>query len=389
MSGSGISTSGDKNYPIAADASGGVNNNDPVCEVGSCPNVPTECTPSVCCNSILTDPTNVDCAGCKGTTSSSSSTTAETRRTITPPPDVSTTTGGGASGDPHIHSLYGAHYTLLREGVFLAWEFKKDLGSSGKPENAVHLQLLARYGGPTFRTLAILLMDNSGHKLEFSAHDCALRAKEGGQPWYIAKAGLLLADTASSIQVQDKSRNTAWHKRYKKMFPARINFNITDGSRGSRKVANLYTHCIVGDHLDFKITMLQKEDLASVGGEMAVQPQALKDATHVNFLSHSASSKLRALRTRTDEEFQAKQPWVDLGGTAASEKFPDTLPHASFVGGPSDCSDAGEEEAEQICSKHLPHEASMQSEVFLDCVFDVCHGGGELDAELRADLMAA
>ena len=28
-------------------------------------------------------------------------------------------------------------------------------------------------------------------------------------------------------------------------------------------------------------------------------------------------------------------------------------------------------------------------EVFADCIFDVCHGGGELDAELRADLMAA
>ena len=29
---------------------------------------------------------------------------------------------------------------------------------------------------------------------------------------------------------------------------------------------------------------------------------------------------------------------------------------------PSDCSDASEEEAEQICSKHLPHEASTGSE---------------------------
>lgn len=390
----------DLNFPIPKGANGALQNIDPVCTRSTpCPNVPIECTPSVCCNSNLTDPTNVDCSGCKGQTSTSSSTssstasstTAETRSTQTPPPDVSstTTTSGGASGDPHIHSLYGAHYTLMREGVFLAWEFKKDLGSSGKPENAVHLKLLARYGGPKFKTLGILLMDNSGHKLEFSAHDCALRAKEGDQPWYIAKAGLLLADTASSIQVQDTWRNTTWHKRYKNMIDARINFNITDGSRGSREVASLYTHCIVGDHLNFKLTMLQKKDLASVGGEMAVQPQAMTAASHVSFLSHSASSKLRAISTRTDEEFQAKKPWVDLGGTAASERFFDTLPHVSFVTVPSDCSGASEEEAEQICSKHLPHEASTGSEVFSDCVFDVCHGGGELDAELRADLMAA
>lgn len=186
--------------------------------------------------------------------------------------------------------------------MFVAWEFKKDLESSGKPENAVHWQLLARYGGKKFRTLGILLVDNSGHKLEFSAHDCALRAKEGDHPWYIAKPGLLLPDTASSIGVQDSRKNTTSHRT---LIDARINFNITDGSHGSRKVASLYTHCILGDHLNFKITMLQKRDLVSVGGEMGVHPQALEATTHLSFLSHSASSKLRAMRTRTDEEFQA------------------------------------------------------------------------------------
>ena len=185
--------------------------------------------------------------------------------------------------------------------MFVAWEFKKDLESSGKPENAVHWQLLARYGGKKFRTLGILLLDNSGHKLEFSAHDCALRAKEGDHPWYIAKPGLLLPGTASSIGLQDSRKNTTLHRT---LIDARINFNIT-GSHGSRKVASLYTHCIRGDHLNFKITMLQKKDLVSVGGEMGVHPQALEDTTHVSFLSHSASSKLRAMRTRTDEEFQA------------------------------------------------------------------------------------
>lgn len=269
--------------------------------------------------------------------------------------------------------------------MFVAWEFKKDLESSGKPENAVHWQLLARYGGKKFRTLGILLLDNSGHKLEFSAHDCALRAKEGDHPWYIAKPGLLLPGTASSIGVQDSRKNTTLHRT---LIDARISFNIT-GSHGSRKVASLYTHCIRGDHLNFKITMLQKKDLVSVGGEMGVHPQALEDTTHVSLLSHSASSKLRAMRTRTDEEFKAKKPWVDLGGTAASDRFFRTSNHISFVERPNECGDEGEQEARQICAKHLPNEASNQSEVFGDCIFDVCHGGGELDAELRADLMAA
>lgn len=341
------------------------------CGSNKCLDVPETCSPSICCAPDVSNPASVDCSSC-----------------------TTSTTSGGAHGDPHIHSMHGAHYTLLKEGTFVAWEFNKDLESSGKPETAVHWQLLARYGGKKFRTFAILLLDNSGHKLEFSANDCALRAKEGDHPWHIAKAGLLLADTGGSIQVHNsgirvQDTTTQNTKSNRTLIDARINFNITDGSHGSRKVASLYTHCIVGDHLNFKITMMQKSDIDSVGGEMGVRPAALKATSRLSLLSHSASSKLRALRTRTDEEFEAKKPWVDLGGTAASETFFQKFKQVSLAEIPHECRDEDVQEARQICAKHLPDEARKESEVFVDCVFDVCHGGGELDAELQADLMEA
>ena len=46
---------------------------------------------------------------------------------------------GIVNGDPHIQTLHGARYTLLREGTFRAWSFKK---------GQADLELLAAYGGP-------------------------------------------------------------------------------------------------------------------------------------------------------------------------------------------------------------------------------------------------
>jgi hypothetical protein len=47
---------------------------------------------------------------------------------------------GGATGDPHIHTLDGGHYTLLREGSFLLWRF-------GLPQPHVEWQIFAHYAG--------------------------------------------------------------------------------------------------------------------------------------------------------------------------------------------------------------------------------------------------
>ena len=66
-------------------------------------------------------------------------------------------------GDPHIHSLRGAHYTLLRQGNFLAWNFSK-------AQEGVHFELFASYGGPDFSTQALLLKSGA-ETMEFTAKD--------------------------------------------------------------------------------------------------------------------------------------------------------------------------------------------------------------------------
>ena len=77
--------------------------------------------------------------------------------------------GGGVAGDPHIHSLRGAHYTLLQQGVFVAWNFSKAVPASTVPSAAPARgwRLLAAYAGHRFTTQGLLLLDpHSGQSIE-------------------------------------------------------------------------------------------------------------------------------------------------------------------------------------------------------------------------------
>eukprot|EP00438_Fugacium_kawagutii_P023157 Skav225898 [mRNA] locus=scaffold5125:27553:28453:+ [translate_table: standard] len=50
------------------------------------------------------------------------------------------------------------------------------------------------------------------------------------------------------------------------------------------------------------------------------------------------------------------------------------------------CDDKQKTASAEICSKHLGEQAD--GDFFSDCVYDVCRGGGEVAAELAAELLA-
>eukprot|EP00913_Durusdinium_trenchii_P029581 g27725.t1 len=140
-----------------------------------------------------------------------------------------------------------------------------------------------------------------------------------------------------------------------------------------RKVARLYTQCTPDDHLDFKMAMYEKEDIDVVGGELGVHSEEVQSAALL-------STNTRMMHVRTDDQYQVKQPWVELGGTKSGASYLESeTDHASSLVALAmpPCTEAQEEAAASICAKHLPKDASSESEVFADCIFDVCHGGGE------------
>lgn len=52
------------------------------------------------------------------------------------------------------------------------------------------------------------------------------------------------------------------------------------------------------------------------------------------------------------------------------------------------CSESAEQEAYKLCTKHVQH-SGLLAEILADCVFDVCHGGGEAAAESLAALVSS
>ncbi|CAK8986669.1 Aspartyl/asparaginyl beta-hydroxylase (Aspartate beta-hydroxylase) (ASP beta-hydroxylase) (Peptide-aspartate beta-dioxygenase) [Durusdinium trenchii] len=246
-------------------------------------------------------------------------------------------------GDPHIYTIWGDHYTLLKPGTFVAWNFSK---------GSVAWQLVACYSGARFTTQGLLLLDRSHRTMELTAEDCAWRdARHGGRP---VRESEFLSHGASALEVTQVGKETEDFLSMESMIWLKM-----QSENGFRKVA--------------------RSDMEHVGGELG---------DHLSFFS----SKL-AVKTKTDDNFQAPGTWVGLGGSEAAAAYLNSKMQATAASLISTtCSEAEEQEAEKICGKHLQKDAwdGNHPEIFGDCVFDICHGaGGEEVAQSAKAFIAA
>ena len=101
---------------------------------------------------------------------------------------------------------------------------------------------------------------------------------------------------------------------------------------------------------------------------------------------------LSTLQTSTDSEFRVDSKWQELGGSEQAASYlqrvdedrasPSLL--QSYV-----CGDAEKAWAKETCSKHLEEvDGTKNADLFQDCSYDLCHGAGETQAELAAELLA-
>ena len=95
---------------------------------------------------------------------------------------------GGGDGDPHIHTMKGDSYTLIKQGNFLAFSFKgKEAlvappGHSGDGASVpVDFELFAHYSnGRKSFTRGLLLLDHQNHQaMEMTSEDCRWRVRAG------------------------------------------------------------------------------------------------------------------------------------------------------------------------------------------------------------------
>eukprot|EP00913_Durusdinium_trenchii_P026610 g24966.t1 len=228
------------------------------------------------------------CCVPKDTSTTIASTSRFTTFTTVWPSSTTSTTStnvGGGQGDPHIYTIWGDHYTLLKPGTFVAWNFSK---------GSVAWQLVACYSGARFTTQGLLLLDRSHRTMELTAEDCAWRdARHGGRP---VRESEFLSHGASALEVTQVGKET--------------------------------------------------EDFLSMESMIWLKMQ-----------SENGFRKL-AVKTKTDDNFQAPGTWVGLGGSEAAAAYLNSKMQATAASLISTtCSEAEEQEAEKICGKHLQKDA--------------------------------
>lgn len=279
---------------------------------------------------------------------------------------------GSVTGDPHLRTLDGRHYTLMQQGNFLLWGFSGyeideiDVGNSSSPRKLpVDFEIFTHYAGHASFTKGFLLV-----ALEVTAKDCLWHHWDTSAWRPVDSARLNMAD---SDGIQFGSFELAKSKGGRKL-------TLLISHKGMvRTLAQLWVNCRPGHQLSAKIKMSSPKDLHFVRGELA--PGRLSLATGLGGEVNGMS---------TDAEFAVTSDWAALGGSPAAAsyfKMVDTTGRGLNL---MECSQEDKEKHAKTCRKYLGDSTdALHKEVMDDCIFDLCSGGGETSAELAAEILRA
>ena len=216
-----------------------------------------------------------------------------------PPGDFSMATfwTGQGDGDPHIHSLRGAHYTLLSQGNFVAWSYSKQTAGT-------EAELFASYAGSRFTTQALALKTkgSKAEMLEITAHDCQWRAQSSDSDQWLETETKDFSQSNLEVPTPTKEQGRLY---------MHASIILKTSLSPVRKLAKLMTRCKPGDHLDFKVEMFHKDDLQYIGGQLGAAPGDQKTAMLSSGLT----------RLKTDAQFKAGLgEWLQLCRAIGNEE---------------------------------------------------------------------
>eukprot|EP00435_Cladocopium_sp_Y103_P016179 s4002_g4.t1 len=267
-------------------------------------------------------------------------------------------------GDPHLHTMDGGHYTLLREGSFLLWRF-------GLPQPHVEWQIFAHYAGRQSFTKGLLLVDTSGSEpssMEITSERCEWQTQSDSTKWSSVSSEVpevILSSSSSRMKLVGNQR-----KDMKK-----IQLFVADEKD---PVATLKVMCRQGRHINVKLYMANQKWKPFVSGEL----KGKKDQEH----KPSSKTSMLQLAAREDQEFEVKKSWAELGGSSHAQQYLQTFAeHRQTVGFTQMCDPQSQADARALCQKHFGSVAD--SSYFEECVYDVCSGAGEVAAEMAAEML--
>mmetsp|Transcript_86295 Transcript_86295/g.176154 ORF Transcript_86295/g.176154 Transcript_86295/m.176154 type:complete len:131 (-) Transcript_86295:164-556(-) len=106
-------------------------------------------------------------------------------------------------------------------------------------------------------------------------------------------------------------------------------------------------------------------------------------------------SSLQTSSTSLDAEFAIRGRWQDIGGSDQAAAYFRLIDEDKAVAKSSllqTCNSMAEkDQAKSTCTKYLEpfRHLDRTGSVFNDCVDDVCHGAGEVAAEMAGELLAS
>ena len=115
--------------------------------------------------------------------------------------DCLPTTPGIVDGDPHIQTLDGVRYTLLKQGTFSLWHFSGFKTHVHSPKGImqafpVDWHVYVHYSGHKSFTKALLLVDKTGgslrQALELTSDDCIWKGRTANTTWKVVDGNELI-----------------------------------------------------------------------------------------------------------------------------------------------------------------------------------------------------
>lgn len=295
-------------------------------------------------------------------------------------------------GDPHITTLDGVHYTLLSQGSFSLWHFHGLETEIAVAEHGavkkmpVDWQIYTHYSGRQSLTKGLLLVDRSGgmarQVLELTSKDCQWRAKIGTADWSMVSKPQFISvpdETGSYVSGFNLTNNRVSGGHGHHINQVRLNMITKDGISD---IAVLGLICRPQRSLNLHLVMKRKGDTRFVDGELSARKSVML-------------SSLQTSSTSLDAEFAIRGRWQDIGGSDQVAAYFRLIDEDKAVAKSSllqTCNSMAEkDQAKSTCTKYLEpfRHLDRTGSVFNDCVDDVCHGAGEVAAEMAGELLAS
>jgi len=301
---------------------------------------------------------------------------------------------GGGSGDPHIRTMDGKHYTLLQEGTFKLWSFTNvttEYHSSQPPNQMIQPQLkkakvdweiFVHYSTGRSFAKGLLLVDKTlatPQFLELTSETCRWRTRSGTGEWMFVDRPMPLFTPEGSD------------------FVTGFNLTATGRKYGIKRIASMKISCQPGHHINTKLRLDKMSYKKAVAGQIRPGREGVvPDRSTGSNISQALTEmrRMSSLQMMQDQEFFVDNKWVDVGGSSNAAEYLKLVDDnrmkdaRTFV---ATCNEKEEEAAKKMCAKYMgpgiENSTGSRRDAFADCIFDVCAGGGEAAAELAAEIM--